>query len=286
MNRRKTGFLYTVYTLTAIGVFAYFLFPSAEVAGHLAVRLEQAIPGVEISIGDVKPSLPPGLKLTDMAVYFKNDPVVDAASLTVYPGISSLWGDDLVLHFSCDAFDGEISGDARVGKDQPGLRSVDVKLDGLQLADVTALKRWVPHNLNGGITGSLVWQQESNGRSGQLNLRLVDGGVEFVHPVYGLDQVNFSAVEAGLQLKNAMVTIDRFAAKGPDLAANITGSVLVRTPPDSSVLNISGEMTPHAVFLDKLRKKVPIDALLKNKGGSGIPFRIGGTPRNPKFSLQ
>lgn len=286
MSQRNTRFLYTAYVVLTVGIFVYLLFPADNVKAYLTARLSQVAPDVEVTIRSIKPSLLLGLKLSEVAVFVRNEPVADFESLIVRPGISSLWRQFLVLNFDVDAYDGEIEGRVQVDREQPGGVIAEVTLSGLQLSDITALKNWIPHNVRGGLTGSFSWQQDGTGRNGKLNLRLTDSGVEFVHPVYGTDQIRFSAIDTGLELKNNQIKIERFTAKGPDVEGSITGSIMVRTPPDRSILNISGEMTPQAVFMDNLRKSMPIDALLKNKEGAGIPFRIGGTPRDPKFSLR
>ncbi len=287
MSRTKVVLLYAGYSILSIVFFAYYLFPAEEVKNHVGAYLRQKAPGMDVEIGDVRPAFPPGVTFRNVSLYYQSQVVLDAKKLTLSLGWRTILGKEIPLVFQCQAYEGSISGDAVISREKSGRFSAEARLNDIQLQDMTSLKKWIPHDLSGKLGGSILLALDgATDRSAQANVRLTGAGIEFVDPYYGIDQLAFNEIEAGLTLTNNRLTIDRFKTKGADVDGSITGSIVIRNPADNSLLNLSGEALPQPLLLDKLRHKLPLDALLKNTGKKSIAFRIDGTPKNPKFSLR
>jgi len=54
-----------------------------------------------------------------------------------------------------------------------------------------------------------------------------------------------------------------------------------------NALNLNGTVTPHHVFLAKIKKDIPVNLIRKQKSGqTAIKFKIDGTLEEPGFSLN
>ncbi|MFZ5570397.1 MAG: type II secretion system protein GspN [Thermodesulfobacteriota bacterium] len=287
MSRTKIVFLYSGYSLLTILFFVYYLFPAEETKNRVGVYLRQNVPELDMDIGDVRPAFPPGLTFRNLGLYYQNQKLLDVGKLKLSVGWRFVLGQDVPLGFQCEAFGGGISGDAVVSLQKPGRFSVEARFADIELQDMAKLKQWIPHELSGKLAGSLLIAADGPmDRSAQTNVRLTAAGIELAEPYYGIDQLTFDEMEAGLTMTNNRLTIDRLKTRGADVDGSITGSIMIRTPVQNSILNLTGEATPQPLLLDKLRRKLPLDALLKNAGKKSIAFRIDGTAQNPKFSLR
>ena len=64
INLSKKTIGYIAYTVGITVFFLYYLFPSEAVKGYIAYNLQAVDPQMTVDIARVKPSFPPGLKLT------------------------------------------------------------------------------------------------------------------------------------------------------------------------------------------------------------------------------
>ncbi len=287
MSRSKIITLYTAYVLTNVVFFAYFLFPADAVKMHLMAFLRDKVPEMEISVDDLKPAFPPGLSLQKVGVHYQGHPVFDAEKLKLSLGIRSLLGKELGLGFTCRAYEGQAGGDVHFSMTQNGRFSAEVLLTDIQLQAMDVLKNFLPHDLSGKLNGSVTLTVDGPAdQSAQANLRLTGAAIELAEPYFGIDQLSFNEIEAGLSLSNNRLTIDRFKTKGADVDGSLSGSLMLRSPLNASILNILGDVLPQPLLMDKIRQKLPLDALLKKTGKQNIAFRIDGTAASPKFSLR
>ena len=74
--------------------------------------------------------------------------------------------------------------------------------------------------------------------SAESNLRLIDCGIDFKTPFYGIESIDFNEIDASFVLKDSRLKIARITGSGNDMDADISGSVMVRKNMDKSVLLI------------------------------------------------
>lgn len=287
MGRKKTVYLYVAYTFLSVLFFAYILFPSDVVQAYLSARMQERFPALDITIGSVKPGFPLGIQCNRVNVAYNEMPVLDAEQLTLSPGLFSLFRESLRIYFDCDAYHGNMSGHLDLLRDK-GRITADAGVADVRLEDLTILQDFVPHALKGRLSGKIGCDvgMSGAGRSVRASLKLVEAGVEFAGPFYGLEKLAFDEIDADLSLEETRLKVDRLTVKGPDANGSVGGTIILRNPVDRSMLNLSGEVIPQPLLIDKLRKKFPVDAFLKQPGNNKIPFRIGGTPDSPRFSMR
>ncbi len=80
--------VYAGYFLVLTGIWGVFLFPSDELIRYVQCGISQIAPDAMLSIGRLGLSLPPGLKMGNIAVSLQNKSVVQADQIRFLPKIS------------------------------------------------------------------------------------------------------------------------------------------------------------------------------------------------------
>ena len=80
--------VYAAYFLVLTGIWGVFLFPSDELIQYVQCGISQIAPDAMLSIGQLGLSLPPGLKMGNIAVSLQNKSVVQADQIRFLPEIS------------------------------------------------------------------------------------------------------------------------------------------------------------------------------------------------------
>ena len=91
MQGFNTKILWIFYIISAALFFFYILFPSDAVKAYLADQVRQVQPGLAVTIGQVKPGFPPGLKLYDVNLYHLDQALAEMENVRVSPEILSLF---------------------------------------------------------------------------------------------------------------------------------------------------------------------------------------------------
>ena len=68
MKKLRTWFAYSFYIFVLGAFFVYILFPAEVVSRYIVARATAVYPDVRLTIGDVSPILPPGLKLQRVTI--------------------------------------------------------------------------------------------------------------------------------------------------------------------------------------------------------------------------
>jgi type II secretion system protein N len=280
--------LYIAFTAVMAVVFLYLLFPADSLRAYIQAQIEKNAPDVAVEIGQVSATFPPGLKLANILCEYQELTLVTANQATVRPALLKLLGSEKVVNFNVDTSGGRIDGRGAMQVGKQSAVSVEAEIDRLALQEIAAL-RAIPDYIITGLLSGKVTYRATQGRSGngEADLVATDARLELVNPMFGLESLNFTSVEAQLNLSPRRLQLRRCNLKGNEVDGEISGSVMLRTPMDQSRLNLSGVLRPHAEFMAKLQTTLPV-ALLggKNIGQKGLPFRITGTIDKPGFSLR
>ncbi|RPJ82545.1 MAG: type II secretion system protein GspN, partial [Deltaproteobacteria bacterium] len=140
MGKTNTRLLYAAYIIGVSIFFLYYLFPSKVFSDYLKSKIEQVAPDFSITIENVRPVFPIGLKFVNLSVENKGIPVFDAQRLTVTPGFLSLFTGRVAVDIDCEAYQGAIEAtlDFR-GKDFM-VSDADVEFNHVQIGDILFLK--------------------------------------------------------------------------------------------------------------------------------------------------
>lgn len=289
MQNTRKWLPYFIVILCAAAFFVYYLFPSDTVKKYITNHLNRAYPEIDIKIGYIKPVFPPGLRLYNVNFYHMNNASLEAEQIKIVPGMLSLFGSKTIFFFKGRTYQGILKGRGEFTKNGPArLVTMDGKLSGIRIKEISAIKQMTGHNMSGRLDGNFIYRSDK-GSEGTLEASLVvsDGELDLSAPFLTLERIPFRKITAELTMKNRKIELNRCIIKGDQMDGSISGSVTLKQPPGKSYLKLLGTINAHPLFLEKLGKDIPTDLLPKKIfGKNGVHLRIYGTLDKPRLFLK
>jgi len=281
MTARNRRLLMGLYLLSAALVFLYIGFPSEALRTHVTHSLSAGLPGLSVSIGDLRPALPAGIVLKGVRVYHANVPLAVIDQLRIRPDLFSLWQAKTHYDFDGTVGDGQIAGTAEI--DTAGGRkrvSLNARLAGVLLQKLPATQSLFGNKLAGRLDLTLG-VNDAGTLTGKLAVS--EGRVELATPLFDQNAFSFRTAEADLSLQNRTVMVRNGRMKGTDMDAEVSGTIALDVAQGKNALNLSGRVTPHPAFMAKVEGSLP-PALLRRR--TGISFKVNGALNAPGLSFN
>ena len=288
----KKGIFYTLYTIIALAVFLYLLFPSEEIKKYLAFQVSNAGPGYALTIDRVRPAFPPGLLLESADLMEGENPLLSIDEMRISPRLLSLLGSEPTFHFIGRLYSGTIQGEGSLIKGNPEVERldrirVDADLTQIHLEEIDRLQNLSTHSVSGNMAAKIRYIGDPVSSTAEADVTCSECTVDFGTPLFNLAQISFSSIEAKLDLQDMrQLGVKECIAKGNQLGGDVSGDVTLTDPPENSTLNLSGTLKPHASLIAKLGEGVVSLLFRKNRGETAFPFRITGTLAQPQFALR
>lgn len=289
MSNVKKWIGYAIFIIGATTFFLYYLFPSEVVEKYIAINLRKANPNLNITINQINPTFPPGLRFRDVSLYYLNNPLFDAELVKITHQILSLIRPETTFFFKTKSYEGSTEGRVDIlGINPAGPIKIEAVLTGMQIKAINAIQNLSDYKISGILDGNFSYS--NNKRQDRIistDLNIKDSKVEFPTPIFSFDGIAFRNIETTIIFKNLKLTIKKCIMKGNQIDASISGLVTTKDPLGKSILNLTGTINPHPSFITNLGKGLS-EIFLRNKkpGHSGFSFRIGGTFDKPNFSWQ
>ncbi|MGD8725465.1 MAG: hypothetical protein PVG00_16100, partial [Desulfobacterales bacterium] len=95
----------------------------------------------------------------------------------------------------------------------------------------------------------------------------------------------FDSIEAQLIFNGRSLTIEHCELIGNQFDGEVAGSIRIGQHSSSKILDLTGNIRPHAELLARMGDRVP--KLLKNQNlqTQGVPFKIKGPVESPTYSF-
>ncbi|MBI5063460.1 MAG: type II secretion system protein GspN [Desulfatitalea sp.] len=286
-NTRKI-FLYALYTLTAVGFFLYWLFPSKTVSDLIVSRINQVSPVLQVDIKNAYAAFPPGLKFEPVAMAYADLPIMRFDYLKVTPSLLSLLSSQKQFDFSGTLGTGTLKGKAELTSEERPQSKVTFNLDRVPIDLLEFLKMWPNYKVAGDMNAYVDFDsRKGTGGTTNISLDLAPAKIILSTPLMGIEQLEFSQIQTELTITPRMLQIKRCDASGAQLEGKITGSIVFRQPIQSSRLTLSCTLKPQAAFIAEHRNDM-LAAMLgsENAQKRGIIFRISGTLDNPSYVIR
>lgn len=286
----RSVIFYTVYALAAVALFIYYLFPGEAVKAYVVRQFGERQPGYTLSIDTVEPAFPPGLTFGKLAVDRDELRFGAVDRLRLSPNPVSIFGSNPKVAFNGDVGDGTVNGVLtlvkRDGNTAP--TALEAKIQSVRLENTEFFSALAPITVKGLLNGTIEYTETADGATGAANLVISAGGVASAEPLFRplpLRDLTFNEIHGKFSLEEGRsLKVETFEAKGSEANGTVSGTILLRQPLNRSVLNLNGTLKPHPSLIAKLGNMVTM--LFGNKAGQAIPFTLGGTMENPKFSMK
>jgi type II secretion system protein N len=284
----KRNILYSAYIAGITIFFLYALFPSDTVKKYLVYRLRQGYPNVTVTIERANPILPPGIKLHHLRVSYLNSELFQFENVKVRPRLLSLFGPKTAVTYAATGYGGKLRGTAENDDTKPGHGiNIDGQVVGIEVQRISALQQLSAHKISGTLGGIYNLTQIGPNRSLTGKLSVSDCRIEFAAPVFLQESLTFREISADLILNDRSVTIKNGTLNGNDLDARVSGTIGWSSGAGPNTLDLIGTMALHHTLLAKIEKNLPPNfGQALRAGKNAVPFKIGGTFKDPSFSFN
>jgi type II secretion system protein N len=285
----KSIFAYVVYTLLAIALFLYLLFPDQVVEAYLQARLAAVDPSLSMTTEEIQPAIPPGLKMIGIDLDRDSERLVHIDEARISPAMTSLLQARKRVRFDARLADGTVNGQAIVDNSTPsGQLHVEADLSQIQLDKLDVIEADKRFTLAGSLTGRLS-HDSGSAPIGMTNGTLTATGlrINLKSPFFGIADLMMNQTDAEFSMSGPHLRLKALTFDGPMLEGKISGTIELRNPLAQSRLNLAGNAKPQPELFAQLQGRIPqgiIDP--RTLGTRGLVFRIRGTIDSPSVSLR
>jgi type II secretion system protein N len=289
MKRLRTWFFYIAYTVSAVGLFLYLLFPGESVKGAVSAYLVKTFPAYQIQIGQVAPILPFGLGLDSVRISQQDRLNTQIDEIKLTPKVVTLFSNSKTVYFQGRAYSGVLDGNIDLNQRDTGLHTEMVlKLSDIRVDEIEYLQSAIERKLSGILNGIVTIVDEPGSRDSlKGNLELRSTRLAFSNPLIKVSEINFNTVSADFNLNKKVFSLKRLEATGGQVTGNLAGTMMLRKPFENSRLNLRGSFIPEEALLAGMQGIISKKILNRLKpGAKGMPVRIYGTLAKPRFSFR
>lgn len=291
IRKNKKWFGYTLYVIVLTMALLYYRFPSDLILDYVRTTAQRIDPGLHLSIKEVSPSFPLGLKCIQGELSPRPDSdkaFFKADSLLIRPEILSFVQGKYRYHFDVSAYDGGVKGNILFTTHNfqaPFTTAVEVK--DIFIGNNALLQGAIGRYLEGILSGTITYKGQSwylRDGEGEADLRLSNGRVELLQPILSLEAIEFDEILIKLALQNQRVDLNQVALKGREISGTLSGTINLKKDLLKSSLNLSGSIEPFADLFKSLTGTRDTMKLFQQRLKRGrIRFTIRGTLSNPRM---
>ncbi len=247
--KTKKWIAYTIYGVLITAAFLYLRFPSDSAGRYIKSIVADRNPDIVLSFDSVMPCLPPGIRLHSLSVGFKDKPgsTLKADVAKIRPALLKLLSGKLALLFNADAYEGHINADIGFTNrfSCKGPVRVNVDLDNINIGKCAYIKAASSRKIDGRLGGTMSYNGKWNGLingAGSANIVLLDGNIQLLGDIFGLNEVNFDKMEVDMTLKNRTIKIAGLDVTGKQLSGSFAGNIFLDRDIMQSRLAIKGDL--------------------------------------------
>ena len=288
MLRRLLIFLfYCLFVLIVVGVLLVLLFPRDKFLGWVSTYLGDKLPGVELSVSDLKYVHPLKLRLYELNI--RDDQgqwelPLDTLLVSVEPRYP-------VEHIGVIGvlFGGDLSFNLALGSNKR-LELRDLHLSEMHLSELRLLEQAMERPVEG-IASLSGRATVSYRRWGDIRftgtMRIENLATPLRRPVLEETEVRFDRVSADLVVNAGVVDITDGTASGPLLNGSFSAIFRGTSPLGRSQVNVRGSLVPQPSLVEKHPELGDqLKSYFTRYMTDSIPFRIDGTLAEPQLKFE
>ena len=294
ISKHKKYLGYTFYGILLMIGLLYYRFPSDALGDYLQSRADVISTRSRVLVGKVRPSFPFGVKFLKSKVSLKENPYTSlfiSDSLLIKPELWSYFKGKSKYLFQCLTYGGDIRGSIEFENNGTETSetpfTTSMELRNIQINDYEYLSTLFGRKLKGLLGGVVTyngqWNLLING-AGEANLRISDGSVRFLQPVFSLESVGFDDLWIKMVLEKEIIKLTRVDMDGKEIKGTLSGTIALKSKFSESRLALRGNIEPLAGFFKNDKGSPDILKLFKRRLKRGkLSFMIRGTPADPKI---
>lgn len=285
---------YALYGILLIIGLLYYRFPSEAIVCYLQSTADEISPQYHVMVEKARLSFPFGMKLMEARVTLKGHPGINifiSDSLLIRPDLWSFFKGESKYQFNCHAYGGDITGSIHLAAndvddpDAPFTSSIELK--DVRISDYNYLSTLIGRNVKGILGGVITYRGKRNlliNGTGEANLRISDGLVELLQPVFGLESIGFDNLWIKMILEKKKISLARVELEGREIKGTLSGTIRLKNKFSNSRLALRGSIEPQEDFFNSDKGASSILKLFERRLKKGkLNFVIRGTPSDPKI---
>lgn len=289
MSNLKKWFVYLAFIITAMVFLIYYLFPSEFVKRYIIFKISQINPDLEVSIGHVFPTFPPGLRFDTVSFEYAGNRMLDAVEMRVVPRLASVLRARKILLFSLNAYSGSVIGRAYIiAGNKNGQFDIEAIISGMQLADIPVIKNQSAFKLSGVLGMEISYQNRPKiGNTFRARMEILDSELQSENLFLNQDLMAFERIEAYLFMRDRRIELESCNFTGDQFDGTLSGFGVLKNPFNKSTIELSGRLNPHHSFLSQQDGNLPPAILNALKSETeDISILIRGSIENPSFFFE
>jgi type II secretion system protein N len=280
---------YLLYTLLAVILFLYLLFPGKAVKVFMNARLANIYPSLSMAVDTIRPALPPGLKMTGVDLKSDSRRLIHLDDARVTPVLTTLLSAEKQVRFQGRLAGGTFQGSATLDNSNARERMrAEADLSQIQLDKLDRLKAIDRFSLAGALRGHIT-HDDARAPGGMTNGTLTISGlrINLKPPIFGLTDLTMNKADADFSIMGQRMRLKTLTFDGPMAEGKISGTIELRKPLEQSRLNLTVNAKPHPELIARLQTTVARGFLnTRTLGTRGLTFRIRGSFDSPSVSLR
>ena len=280
----KQRSLYFLYLVAVTAVWLYVQFPARAIQAYAVQKAAALTPGLSMAVEAVNLSFPLGVRFDEVALSYQGAPALNLDWLELHPGWKSLMPGQAAFAFQSALGEGKVLGRIEMvrGPDwKPKFLHLD--LEAVSVADLPILAQQTGRKITGICSGEIVCGPEDAAAEAKAHLVLENGRVEIRQPVIKRESLEFARVDAQIEVQRRSVALRRIVWQGPEIDGEFSGTVEIKSPLETSRIEIRGDLRPHAGFLTELGQTIPERLLPKPGPGGRYAVQLAGTVAKPHY---
>jgi type II secretion system protein N len=284
---------YTLYGILLTGALLFYLFPSDLLKAYIKATVETKNSNLLITFKKAALSFPLGIKFTAAECHIQRDPerpVFAADEILIRPRLWSFISGNPEYRFTCQAYDGVITGRIIVQKsNKERIFDSSVEFHNIHIDDKSPLPLFIKDYLAGVLEGNIIYKgndiYDAKG-AGEASLTLNKGSIKLAKPILNISMFNFKEILLKADLKEQNLNISNIELKGDSFLGQASGVINLKNTIKKSNINLKGTIEPTAAFIqDSAKSNNPL-ALLKQSLKKGkLSFSLQGNFEKTIFSL-
>jgi type II secretion system protein N len=260
----------------------------------LKAKAGQANPPLTLTVGRLRPSAWPGLRLerTKLALREAADRVLfQADRLSIKPQLLSFISGGSAYSFDGSAYQGDIIGRVGFNSEQDTSNmETEIELRSIRLEDYSYLVHLLGSPFQGTLGGTVSCKGPSKNvlreGSGEARMTIVDGKVKLREPFLMIETIEFKGMDIELVLKDGKINVSRLELKGDQMQGSLSGTILLKDGLVNSNLDLKGTIEPFAAFFESAGGTRDTVAFFKQRLKQGpVSFAIRGTLKAPEIDF-
>jgi type II secretion system protein N len=291
ISKNKKWFGYIFFCIIVAGSLLYYRFPSDALRDYLTITAHNLNNSTTLSIGQIKPSLPFGLKFGRTELILKDKPSIKlfrADSLFVKPDPWAFFKGKSKYCFECLTYGGDVRGCVNFKKNSMETPfDTEIELKNMQIAKHEHIKDLIGIQMDGILSATIFYKGQHKNLmdgTGGANLKLLDGKVELLVPILSLESIEFDEITSDMVLEKQAIHLKHLELIGPLLRSTLSGTIRLKKEFLKSPLNLEGTIEPFTSFFKSVGSVSNAVSFFKQRLKKGaLHFIIHGTLTEPKI---